>query len=43
MLDVTFTFASKHIRSRYKIRAQQEQEMFGVANRRQFGANIIFQ
>ena len=39
MLDVMFTkpdvsFDSKHIRSRYKIRAQQEQETFGVVNRR---------
>ena len=36
-----FTFDSKHTRSRYKIRAQQEQETFGVVNRRQFGANYI--
>ena len=41
MLDVMFTFDSKHIRSRYKIRAQQEQETFGVVNRRQFGVNYI--
>ena len=41
MLDVMFTFHSKHIRSRYKIRAQQKQETFGVVNRRQFGANFI--
>ena len=27
-----FTFDSKHTRSRYKIRAQQEQETFGVVN-----------
>ena len=36
-----FTFDSKHTRSRYKIRAQQQQETFGVVNRRQFGANYI--
>ena len=41
MLDVMFTFDSKHTRSRYKIRAQQQQETFGVVNRRQFGANYI--
>ena len=41
MLDVMFTFDLKHIRSRYKIRAQQEQETFGVVNRRQFRANCI--
>ena len=40
MLDVMFTFDSKHIRSRYKIRAQREQETFGFVNR-QFGANYI--
>ena len=39
MLDVMFTFDSKHMRSRYKIRAQQEKETFGVVNRRMFGAN----
>ena len=36
-----FTFDSKHTRSRYKIHAQQQQETFGVVNRRQFGANYI--
>ena len=36
-----FTFDSKHTRSRYKIRAQQQRETFGVVNRRQFGANYI--
>ena len=41
MLDVMFTFDSKRIRSRYKIRAQKDQETFGVVNRRQFGANYI--
>ena len=32
---------SKHTRSRHKIRAQPEQETFGVVNRRQFGAHYI--
>ena len=36
-----FTFDSKHTRSRYKIRAQQQQETFGVVNRRQFGGNYM--
>ena len=36
-----FTFDSKYIRSRYNIRAQQEQETFEVVNRRRFGANHI--
>ena len=36
-----FTFDSKHTRSRYKLRAQQQQETFGIVNRRQFGANYI--
>ena len=36
-----FTFDSKHTRSRYKIRAQQQRETLGVVNRRQFGANYI--
>ena len=36
-----FTFDSKHIPNRCKIRAQQEQETFVVVNRRQFGAYYI--
>ena len=36
-----FTFDSKHTRIGYKIRAQEQEEMFGVVNRRQFGGNLI--
>ena len=36
-----FTLDSKHIRSRHKIRGQQEQEKFGNVNCAQFGANYI--
>ena len=36
-----FTFDSKHTRIGYKIRAQEQEETFGVVNRRQFGGNYI--
>ena len=36
-----FTFDSKHTRIGYKIRAQEQEETFGVVNRRQFGGNLI--
>ena len=36
-----FSFDSKHTRTGYKIRAQEQEETFGVVNRRQFGGNYI--
>ena len=41
LLSQMFTFDPTHTRIRYKIRGQEQEETFGVVNRRQFGGNYI--